>query len=108
MAEIDQLMTDRARAQMGKSIHEDAEIEDVFGLYYPLWYAFDTWAEHNDHGLYPRAGGYDEQDWQLMQDWKTLDRRYGKAFREQGGGVNGDAMSSLQKQYGSGKNWMEL
>lgn len=71
--------------EKGKLNGEDDDIDDAPGLYYPLGYVFDTWLEHRDHGLYPQRGGYDDQDWRLMRDWRTLDRRYNE--RAQGEGV---------------------
>lgn len=62
------------RAEKGESDKRDADGEQP-GLYYPLGYVFDTWLEHRDHGLYPQTGGYDDQDWRLMRDWRTVDKR---------------------------------
>lgn len=112
MAEIDDLVTRRARAMLSKP-NEPPEDDDDFGLFYPLWYAYDTWVEHEDHGLYPRDGGYDDQDWQLMQDWKTLDQRFGKAMREQDGSGgdgsgNGDDMMETLHQYSRGRQETNL
>lgn len=101
MALIDQYMADRVRAQSGKSV--DADEVDDFGLYFPLDYALDTWIEHDEHGLYPEAGGYNDQDAQLMKDWQTLDRRYGKAVRERG---NNDPLAAFDKT--GAKDWTEL
>lgn len=104
MALVDQYMSNRVRAQSGKSVETD-EVDD-FGLYYPLWYAYDTWIEHEDHGRYPDAGGYNDQDWMLMQDWKTLDQRYGKAVRESGSRDPLEAFSG--QNVPNAKNWSEL
>lgn len=101
MADIDDLMHQRARAVLGKT-NTPPDEQDDFGLYYPLWYAFDTWVEHDDHGLYPQDGGYDDQNWQLMQDWKTLDRRFGKAMREERAGEDSggdDIMDTLSRYH---------
>lgn len=35
-------------------------------------YAIKTWLQHRLHHTYPRAGGYDDQDADLMDDWHTL------------------------------------
>lgn len=64
-------------AEKGNASERDEVEADAYArLYYPLGYVFDTWLEHRDHGLYPQTGGYDDQDWRLMRDWRTLDRRY--------------------------------
>lgn len=49
------------------------EIE--IALHYPLDYVTRTWYEHRNRGTYPRAGGYDDQDAQLMDDWHVFDMR---------------------------------
>lgn len=96
MAEIDHHMELRARADLGNPGKIPDDMED-FGLYYPLWYVYDTWVEHNEHGLYPEVGGYADQCWQLMQDWKVLDLRYHRAVRElrANGAQDNDLMDTL-------------
>lgn len=42
-------------------------------LHYPLPYVLETWAAWQLHHVLPAAGGYDDQDWQLMQDWRQID-----------------------------------
>lgn len=42
-------------------------------LHYPLAYVLETWSAWHLHHVLPAAGGYDDQDWQLMQDWRQID-----------------------------------
>lgn len=42
-------------------------------------YVIDTWLERKLHGLYPEAGGYNDQDESLMYDWRKLTLHYLRA-----------------------------
>ena len=55
--------------------HEDID-DDDFGLHYPMAYVIKTWMAYRNWGILPSAGGYDDQDEMLMQDWQTLTIRY--------------------------------
>lgn len=35
-------------------------------------YVIDTWTTHRLRGVYPAAGGYDNQDMSLMRDWRRM------------------------------------
>jgi hypothetical protein len=48
------------------------ELETPPKLNHEVNYAIRTWLDHRKHGIYPRAGGYDDQDPDLMADWHTL------------------------------------
>lgn len=58
---------------------EDEVFEETFSPHYPIAYILKTWFEHKEYGLYPRAGGYDDQDDLLMQDWDWVSRAYAQA-----------------------------
>jgi len=49
---------------------------DVIQL--PVWYVVQTWVMFKVHHIFPRAGGYDDQDELLMQDWHTLNLYYAR------------------------------
>lgn len=44
-------------------------------------YVIRTWMEHHIHHTYPRAGGYDDQDADLMDDWHILSMYYVRVER---------------------------
>lgn len=48
-------------------------LEDPMPFFHEIDYVIATWLHYRRHGAYPRAGGYDKQDSQLMQDWATMD-----------------------------------
>lgn len=43
-----------------------------------LDYVIATWLQHKIHHTYPKAGGYDDQDELLMEDWHTLNLFYAR------------------------------
>lgn len=47
-------------------------------LVHDIDYVIATWLHHKLHHVYPRAGGYDDQDEDLMQDWHTLNLFYSR------------------------------
>jgi hypothetical protein len=53
---------------------EEDDDEDLSTLPFKcdVHYAIKTWLEHRIHHTYPRAGGYDDQDADLMDDWFML------------------------------------
>lgn len=50
--------------------------EDQPPIKHDVHYAIKTWFNHRSHHTYPRAGGYDDQDADLMDDWHTLSLYY--------------------------------
>lgn len=57
-------------AEKGKPITNDLSNPPPIKL--PRDYVMQTWFDHRKHGTYPRAGGYDDQDPDLMSDWHVL------------------------------------
>lgn len=47
-------------------------LDDPSKINHEVNYVIRTWLDHRKHGTYPRLGGYDEQDPDLMLDWHTL------------------------------------
>ena len=103
MALVDEAMSSYASAVANKPDKPDDEIDEEFGFYYPFWYVYDTWIEHEEHGRYPERGGYNDQDALLMEDWKMLDRRYHRAAR---GLKAGDPLTAFKRD--SAKDWASL
>lgn len=58
-------------AEKGEPLKDD-EGDSPPPLTHDANYAIRTWLDHRRHGTYPRAGGYDDQDPDLMDDWHTL------------------------------------
>jgi hypothetical protein len=81
--ELDAAMTRMVRAEHGESAEDDrAEDDDLPGLYYPLHYAVQTWVNFKEHGILPEAGGWNDQDWRLVEcDWIVIGNRYARANR---------------------------
>lgn len=74
---VDFILKDIVYMQQADSKDEPLEPDLDFGLFYPLDYVISTWNEHRQHGNYPQAGGYDDQDWRLVQhDWYVMSERY--------------------------------
>jgi hypothetical protein len=48
------------------------DLDEPHKLLHEVNYVLRTWLDHRKHGTYPKLGGYDEQDLDLMQDWHTL------------------------------------
>lgn len=48
-------------------------------LYHEADYVMDTWLERKLYGLYPAAGGYNDQDDWLMRDWRKMTLYYLRA-----------------------------
>lgn len=42
-------------------------------------FVISTWMQHKIHHTYPRAGGYEDQDELLMEDWQTMNLYYMRA-----------------------------
>lgn len=56
---------------------EGGETPDVLsGFVHDIDYVVKTWLEHRIHHAYPRYGGYDDQDADLMDDWHILTLYY--------------------------------
>lgn len=72
---VDEFLLDVALSERGKELPDHSSDESV-RLFYPLNYALRTWYLFRSKGIYPAAGGYNDQDAQLMDDWLMLDRRY--------------------------------
>lgn len=47
-------------------------------LNHDINYVIATWLQHKIHHTYPRAGGYDDQDELLMEDWHTMNLFYSR------------------------------
>ena len=54
--------------------------DEDFGLFNPLEYVIETWQAYRQFGILPLVGGYNDQDANLMADWRTLNRRYNLAM----------------------------
>lgn len=55
------------------------EWDDLAGLYYPLDYVLRTWNEHRQYHVLPDAGGWNDQDWRLVEhDWPLVTMRYNR------------------------------
>lgn len=52
-------------------------------LTHDIDYVIATWLQHKLHHVYPRAGGYDDQDEDLMQDWHTMNLYYSRVANGQ-------------------------
>lgn len=95
--------------EQGKDI--DNPTDDVNrGLYYPLDYAIDTWRNFRDHGVYPEPGGYNDQDYDLMQDWKFINERYNRqAMLNRGDQLEQDPLEVIPKsKRQNARNWKDL
>lgn len=75
MSLIDLHMSELVQSEAGIAPGEADEDTD-FGLNYPVSYALETWHNWRNHGVYPEAGGYNDQDEALIADWSVLNRRY--------------------------------
>jgi hypothetical protein len=62
--------------------HQNDIQDEDFGLHYPFAYVAQTWQAYRRFGVLPVAGGYNDQDEFLMQDWQTLDTRYQLKLQE--------------------------
>lgn len=71
-------------------------------LHYSVEYVIATWTQHKLHHTYPRAGGYDDQDEELMQDWHTLNLYYARVA---GGQLTLFDMSHLGT---SARSWSDM
>lgn len=79
---MDEFCEALALAELNKPPKDDDDEDDEFAFYWPEWYVIDTWLEHKNHHTYPEPGGYNDQDAQLMEDWKTLNGRFNLKLRE--------------------------
>lgn len=98
------------RAEHGESTGEDDEADDLPGLYYPAHYAIQTWLNFKEHGVLPEPGGWNDQDWRLVEcDWVVVRDRYARMQRmlypldgqKAGNGIE------LPKP-GTAGNWMDV
>lgn len=80
----------------------DAILPEPPPLHHDLDYVFATWLQHKLHHTYPRAGGYDDQDEYLMQDWHTLNLFYSRVA---GGQLMMFDMSAFRT---SARAWSEM
>lgn len=102
---MDSFLDNLIAAEHGEKTPDEDENEFAFGLHYPAQYVIRTWYEHRKNGLYPKGGGYDDQDAQLMDDWHMMDMRLLLRSREY------DASKQDDPQYpdpSNAKNWTEL
>lgn len=61
-----------------------------------------TWLQHKLHHVYPHAGGYFDQDEDLMRDWHTLNLYYSRV-------ANGQLTTFDMSQFrASGRAWSEM
>lgn len=90
---MDEFLDALILAERGKAAPDDVP-ETEFGLHYPLDYVTRTWYKHRVYGIYPRTGGYDDQDAQLMDDWHMMDMRhlYKAAEYDEQHGKSSDAL----------------
>lgn len=78
-ADIEAFMMMLVDAEKG---NEEGEIPTPPGdLHHDMDYVLETWMQHKLHHTYPCAGGYDDQDELLMQDWLALNVWYIRANR---------------------------
>jgi hypothetical protein len=68
--EIEAFMMQVVRAEKGEESDKLPAVPD--GLNLDVDYVIETWLQHRTHHTYPRAGGYDDQDALLMEDWKKI------------------------------------
>jgi hypothetical protein len=59
----------------------DSTLDYPFAFFHEIDYVIATWLDHRKHGTYPRAGGYDDQDSQLMADWHTMNLYHSRVER---------------------------
>lgn len=71
-------------------------------LHHDVDYVIATWLQHKIHHTYPRAGGYDDQDELLMQDWHTMNLFYS---RVESGQLTTFDMSQFRT---SGRSWADM
>lgn len=67
---VEEFMEHLIAAEKGESLRD--RLDEPPPLKCEVNYAIRTWLDHRRHGTYPRAGGYDDQDPDLMDDWHTL------------------------------------
>ena len=68
---VEKFMERLIAAEKGEPLKDD-NLDDPQPLHHEVNYVIRTWLDHRKHGTYPRPGGYDEQDPDLMEDWHTL------------------------------------
>lgn len=74
--ELDSFLERLAQSERGKKQPDEDIPDNPVYLHYPLEYVLRTWLDHRASGTYPEAGGYNQQDAQLMDDWAALNERY--------------------------------
>lgn len=65
-------------AQERGEAQSDEPLPEPPPIHHDLDYVIATWLQHKLHHTYPRAGGYDDQDELLMQDWHTMNLYYAR------------------------------
>lgn len=73
---VDDWLYDYAASELGRGDDEDTPEPPPIRLNYPEWYVLQAWSDYKTHGHWPRPGGFDAQDVQLVEDFQTLSRRY--------------------------------
>lgn len=65
-----------------KPVEDDEPITPrPFRLNYPYPYVVRTWLDYRKFGIYPEAGGYNNQDPMLViHDWGLMNERYSLAY----------------------------
>lgn len=69
------------KVQVAIDKHEplpDEPLPEPPPLNHDIDYVMATWTQLRIHHVYPRAGGYDDQDELLMQDWHTMNLFYNR------------------------------
>jgi hypothetical protein len=73
-----------ARAEMGLPPLEAPTPfdENSFGLNYPIQYIMQTWSMLRNHGILPRAGGFNDQDARWIEDIMQINALYASVVEE--------------------------
>lgn len=82
---------------------EESEVvpDPPSNLHYDVDYVIRTWFEHKLHHTYPEAGGYNDQDEYLMQDWHVMNVYYARVWK-------GEFVASYMPMPTTGEDWLSM